>query len=79
MFDVEIVAKGVGNVVAEVFEFFVKVSIPLSGRVIACVSCALSYCSSSRFRLVNSLSCGVLAMSGSDEVESAGGIVVLVV
>ena len=50
-----------------------KVSIPPSGRIIACVSGALSYCSSSRFRLVNSLSCGGLMMSGSDEVDSAGG------
>ena len=50
-----------------------KVSIPLSGRIIACLSGALSYCSSSRFRLVDSLSCGGLVMSGSDEVESTGG------
>ena len=50
-----------------------KVSIHPSGRIIACVSGALSYCSSSRFRLVNSLSFGGLVMSGSDEVESAGG------
>ena len=52
---------------------FVKVSILPSGRIIACVSCALSYCLSLRFRLVNSLSYGGLVMSGSDEVESAGG------
>ena len=52
---------------------FMKVIIPLSGRIISCVSGALSYRSSSRFRLVNSLSCGGLVMSGSDEVESAGG------
>ena len=50
-----------------------KVSIPPSGRIIACVSGALSYCSSSRFCLANSLSCGGLVVSGSDEVESAGG------
>ena len=56
-----------------------KVSIPPSGRIIACVSGALSYCSSSRFRLVDSLSCGGLVISGSDEVESAVGGVVLVV
>ena len=50
-----------------------NVSIHPSGRIIACVSGVLSYCSSSRFRLVDSLSCGGLVMSGSDEVESAGG------
>ena len=54
-----------------------NVSIPPSSRIITCVSCALSYCSSSRFRLVDSLCCGGLAMSGSDEVDSAvGGVVV---
>ena len=47
--------------------------IPLSGRIIACISGALSYCSSSRFCLVNSLSCGGLVMSGSDGGECGGG------
>ena len=50
-----------------------KVSIPPSGRIIACVYGALSYFSSSSFRLVDFLSCGGLVMSGSDEVESARG------
>ena len=52
---------------------FVKVSIPPSGRMINCVSGAISYFSSLRFCLVNSLYCGGFAMSGSDEVESAAG------
>ena len=56
-----------------------KVSIPPSGRIIACVSCAVSYCSSSRLRLVNLISCGGLVMSGSDEVESEGVVVVVLV
>ena len=56
-----------------------KVSIPPSVRIIACVSGVLSHCSSSRFRLVDSLSCGGLEISGSDEVESAGGEVVVFV
>ena len=50
-----------------------KVSIPPPDRIIACVYGVLSYFSSSRFHLVDSLSCGGLVMSGSDEVESARG------
>ena len=48
-----------------------KVSIPPSGRIIACVSGALSYCLSLPFCLVDSLFCGGLVMSGIDEVDSA--------
>ena len=56
-----------------IYFFFVKVIIPLYGRIIACVSGALSYCSSSHFRLFDSIYYWGLVMSGSDEVESAGG------
>ena len=48
-----------------------KVSIAPSGRIIACVSGALSYCLSLPFCLVDLLFCGGLVMSGSDEVEIA--------
>ena len=50
----------------------VNVSIPPSGRIIGCVLIKLLYCSSSRFRLVNSLSCVGLVASGSEVVESGG-------